>query len=141
VDVLQRLKKLRQWSEELDPRQETLLTESIELLFNALQDLLKTDNKLLQLASSSAAGPGQVSLAGIVELWPGQAEQRRQESGDLFRSLAENVSLPFWMRAPEWDEMLHVSPAYEKIWGRTRKSLYRAPSLSWRRFTRMTERV
>ena len=126
-DVLQRLKELRHWSEELDPRQETLLTEAIERLSSVLQDLLRTDNKLPQSASSFAPSPGQMSLPGTVKPWPRQAEQRLQDSEDLFRPLAENINLVFWMRAPESDEMLYVSPAYEKIWGRTRESLYRAP--------------
>jgi len=128
-DVLQRLEELGQWSEELDPHQKAPLTEAIEHLSNVLHGLSNTDDELPQSASSFAPGPGHASLLGIVEPWSGQVEQRLQENEDLLRPLVESINLVFWMRAPETDEMLYVSPVFEKIWGRTRESLYRKPQL------------
>ncbi len=125
-DVLQRLKELRRWSEELGPRQSALLTEAIEHLSSVLQDLVQADT-LPKSTSRSGLGLGQMSAPGAVKPRPQYTEQKLQDTEKLFRPLAENINLMFWMRAPESDEMLYVSPAYEKIWGRTRGSLYRAP--------------
>ena len=49
------------------------------------------------------------------------------ESEEKFRELAENIDDVFWMTTAHLEEMLYVSPAYEKIWGRTQQSLYDAP--------------
>ncbi|MDJ1175929.1 PAS domain S-box protein [Roseofilum capinflatum] len=49
------------------------------------------------------------------------------ESEEKFRQLAENIEDVFWMTTANQDQMLYVSPAYEKIWGRTQESLYQQP--------------
>jgi PAS domain S-box-containing protein len=58
------------------------------------------------------------------------AEQALQRSESKFRQLAENIHEVFWMITPAADEILYVSPLYERVWGRTCESLYRNPS-SW----------
>jgi PAS domain S-box-containing protein len=55
-----------------------------------------------------------------------RAEQELRESERRFRQLAENVREVFWLRTP--DRFLYVSPAYEEIWGRSRRGLYTDPS-------------
>lgn len=50
-----------------------------------------------------------------------------QESEERLRSLVENIHEVFWMTDPERSEVLYVSPAYERVWGRSRESLYRSP--------------
>src|SRR5262249_49516700 len=67
----------------------------------------------------------------------GQREQERQRmveqlrtSEERFRELAETVQEVFWITTPDKSRMLYVSPAYEKIWGRTCQSLYDSPA-SW----------
>jgi PAS domain S-box-containing protein len=52
-----------------------------------------------------------------------------RESEERFRQLAENISEVFWMIDPATRTFLYVSPAYEKIWGRTCASLYATSSL------------
>jgi PAS domain S-box-containing protein len=47
-----------------------------------------------------------------------------RESERRFRELAENVHDIFY----KGDRMLYISPAYERIWGRTCEQLYAAPS-------------
>ena len=42
---------------------------------------------------------------------------------ERLRELAETIDQVFWVRAPS-GKMLYVSPAYEKVWGRTVASLY-----------------
>ena len=52
------------------------------------------------------------------------------ESTERFRQMADNIKEVFWMSSADEDKMLYVSPAYEKIWGRTCESLYAQPR-SW----------
>jgi PAS domain S-box-containing protein len=56
-----------------------------------------------------------------------QTEMALRESEGRFRQLAENIREVFWMRTPEINEILYVSPAYESIWGRARESLSTDP--------------
>lgn len=58
------------------------------------------------------------------------AEQALRESEARFRELAENIAEVFWITDPAKQQMLYVSPAYERIWGRTCQSLYDRPQ-SW----------
>src|SRR4051812_3021564 len=55
-----------------------------------------------------------------------QAEEALRESEQRFRQLAENIQEVFWMYDVE-KGLLYVSPAYERVWGKTRESLYRDP--------------
>jgi len=56
-----------------------------------------------------------------------QAEKGLRESEEKFQQLAENVSDVFWMTSPEMQEVLYVSPAYERVWGRSAASAYKNP--------------
>jgi PAS domain S-box-containing protein len=57
-------------------------------------------------------------------------QRNLRESEKQFRQLAENIPEVFWVGSPDWREILYISPAYEKIWGRSAQSLYEQP-LSW----------
>ncbi|HWB60748.1 MAG TPA: PAS domain S-box protein [Chthoniobacteraceae bacterium] len=50
-----------------------------------------------------------------------------RESEERFRQLAENIDEVFWLVDPAKHEMLYISPAYEKIWGRRCEDLYASP--------------
>jgi PAS domain S-box-containing protein len=50
-----------------------------------------------------------------------------RESEQRFRQLAENIHEVFWMLDPGAQRVLYVSPAFERIWGRTRESVMRNP--------------
>lgn len=54
-------------------------------------------------------------------------ERRVQESEEKFRLVTESIDDVFWLSSADFKELLYVSPAYEKIWGRKREELYRAP--------------
>ena len=56
-----------------------------------------------------------------------RAELASHESEARFRELAETIEEVFWITSPDKNRMLYVSPAYEKIWGRTCASLYESP--------------
>lgn len=58
-----------------------------------------------------------------------EAERRRAEvalrdSEERFRQLAETIHDVFWLADPVENKTIYVSPAYEKIWGRSRDELY-----------------
>jgi two-component system cell cycle sensor histidine kinase/response regulator CckA len=55
------------------------------------------------------------------------AEAGLHESEERFRQLAENMNQVFWMTDLSKGQMLYISPAYEKVWGRSLESLRAAP--------------
>jgi PAS domain S-box-containing protein len=52
-----------------------------------------------------------------------QAVAALRASEERFRQLAANIHEVFWMIDPATDQVIYVSPAYEKIWGRSCASL------------------
>jgi PAS domain S-box-containing protein len=59
-----------------------------------------------------------------------RAEAALRESEGKFRQLAESINEVFWLVDLEDTEVLYVSPAYERVFGRSRESLYHEPK-SW----------
>src|SRR3984893_11746199 len=59
-----------------------------------------------------------------------RTEEALRESEERFRELAENIDEVFWISDPKNTRIIYVSPAYERIWGRSRDSLYAFPK-SW----------
>jgi PAS domain S-box-containing protein len=57
-----------------------------------------------------------------------QTEEQLRKTMQQLRQLAENITDAFWMRDVEDTRMVYVSPAYEKIWGRSCKELYQLPN-------------
>ncbi|HSI14494.1 MAG TPA: PAS domain S-box protein [Chthoniobacter sp.] len=58
------------------------------------------------------------------------AEEALRESEQRFRQVAESIEEVFWLVDVTHDRTIYISPAYEKIWGRSRKGLYESPQ-SW----------
>src|SRR2546421_3252123 len=56
-----------------------------------------------------------------------QAQEALAESEFRFRQLTENITEAFWLTDPFKSEMLYISAAYEKIWGRSCQALYASP--------------
>ena len=56
-----------------------------------------------------------------------EAELRLKESETRFRQIAENVREVLWVTDPAKSQMLYVSPAYERVWGRRVEDLLRNP--------------
>jgi diguanylate cyclase (GGDEF)-like protein/PAS domain S-box-containing protein len=55
--------------------------------------------------------------------------QALRESEARFRQMAANIGEVFWMTPPDYSATLYVSPAFEKVWGRTCAELYAQPQL------------
>lgn len=56
-----------------------------------------------------------------------EAELALEESQENFRQFAENIDDIFWMIEPGMTELIYVSSAYEKIWGRSREEVKANP--------------
>ena len=59
----------------------------------------------------------------------GLSESALRESNEKFHQLADNITDAFWIRSPDLREVQYVSPAFERIWGRTVESLRANPHL------------
>ena len=53
-----------------------------------------------------------------------KTEAALKESEERFRQLAENIESVFWMVNVQPQEIIYISPGYEKIWGRSCADLY-----------------
>ncbi len=53
-----------------------------------------------------------------------EAEAALRASEERFRQLAENIDNVFWMLDPHQKQIIYISPAYEKIWGRSCAEVY-----------------
>lgn len=60
-----------------------------------------------------------------------RSEEALRESEERFRQLAENVDAAIWVFSLDEQQTLYMSPAYEKIWGRSVQSLYEGNFESW----------
>jgi PAS domain S-box-containing protein len=58
---------------------------------------------------------------------PARTEALLHESEARFRQISEAIQEVFWMTDPDKQVLLYVSPAYERIWGRSVASLYADP--------------
>ena len=74
---------------------------------------------------------GQKYVGGIaVDITPRlKAEADLKQSELRFRQMAETVQEVFWMAPPDFQSILYVSPAFEKIWGIPCAELYANPLL------------
>jgi PAS domain S-box-containing protein len=125
-NVLQRLAELQRWLGDLNPRQRAQLGVDIDRLMEDLRVLFSADAESQDATSDSAPGPAPAVVPDSAASLPGDAQRQLLEGDEVFRSLATNVDLVLWLRAHDTDQILYVSPAYEKIWGQTRESLYRS---------------
>jgi len=51
-------------------------------------------------------------------------QEALRNSEEKFRELAETIDDMFWLASPDLGETLYVSPAYERIWGRSLETAY-----------------
>lgn len=56
-----------------------------------------------------------------------KAKEDLKTSEERFRELAENIDDVFWVMSLDKQRFIYISPAYEKIWGRSLKEHYERP--------------
>jgi PAS domain S-box-containing protein len=56
-----------------------------------------------------------------------KAEEALIESEERFRLITETIDEAFWMADVDIGKIFYVSPSFERIWGRSRESLYKNP--------------
>ncbi len=49
------------------------------------------------------------------------------EAEKKFRLITDNIEDVFWISSPGLNEIIYISPAYEKLWGRSKEKLYKFP--------------
>jgi len=81
--------------------------------------ILDTSWVMLHLADGTIIGIGQDITRRK------RAEEALRESEERFRQLAENIDDLFWIVSPDFKRSLYLSPAYERITGRSRQERYR----------------
>jgi PAS domain S-box-containing protein len=53
-----------------------------------------------------------------------QIAETLRESAERFRLITETIDEVFWISDVENEKMIYISPAYERVWGYSRKNLY-----------------
>ena len=89
-----------------------------------LRTLHETEQRLQELTR------GQVDAVGFVPSQShllGEAQKKLLQSEERFRHLEENIADVLWIRSPDLKELYYVSPAFERIWGRSVESLRENP--------------
>lgn len=57
------------------------------------------------------------------------AESALRESEQRFRSVVETIDCVFWVMDPKHQQVMYLSPAFEKIWGYSCEDVYRDPRI------------
>lgn len=55
------------------------------------------------------------------------AKEKAEANERKFREITENISEVSWVGSADDDKVIYISPAYEKVWGRSCQSLYDNP--------------
>jgi two-component system cell cycle sensor histidine kinase/response regulator CckA len=63
-----------------------------------------------------------------------RTENALRESNEKFLELANNITDAFWIRSPDMREVHYISPAFDRIWGRSLNILYAYPQ-RWSDYT------
>lgn len=58
-----------------------------------------------------------------------QNEQALRQSEERFSQITQNIQQVLWMRDIETEQVVYISSAYEKIWGRSVTQVYRRPRM------------
>ncbi|NEP10572.1 MAG: PAS domain-containing protein [Symploca sp. SIO2C1] len=69
-----------------------------------------------------------------------KTEKSLRESQQRFRQIAENIQEIFWIASFKFNQLLYISPAYEKIFGHSCDLLYQDPT-SWLQFVHPQDRI
>ncbi|HEX9154302.1 MAG TPA: PAS domain S-box protein, partial [Nitrospira sp.] len=81
----------------------------------------------LKLLRDQAGNPLEIIGSWIDITDRKRAEEALQKSESRFRQITETIEEVIWSADPAIGRMLYISPAYERVWGRTCASLYENP--------------
>jgi len=130
----------RTWAERVHPDDLTLVNSQLETL--SIEPLFVSEYRFRHKAGHyiwifdrgvmSRDAQGRITrVTGI--MWDitarKRAEETLRENEERFRQLAENIQEVFWMTDAAKNQMVYISPGYEKIWGRPAAELYLTPRL------------
>lgn len=83
------------------------------------EDILRAGHEALELQVEERQADidvlGNSLKQGIVKLK--RTEEELRESEQRFQQLADNTNDVFWMTTPNFDEVIYMSPAFERVWG------------------------
>ncbi|NTV63215.1 MAG: PAS domain S-box protein, partial [Oscillochloris sp.] len=98
----------------------------VELALRAAEDQLRRTNDELErrVAERTAALAEANALLQRESLELAQTEQQLRASEERFRQITEHISEVFYISDLATREILYISPSYDRIWGRSRESLY-----------------
>jgi PAS domain S-box-containing protein len=113
----------------------TLLTNQGGI--NSINENVRKDGKIIlcewyntTLVDADGCIIGVASLVqDVTEFHSAVAQLRASE--ERFRQLAENIHEVFWIREPNHNKIVYVSPACEKIWNLSCESLCSEPEAFW----------
>jgi len=91
------------------------LTKSVRLLLFVLQGIL------ISILCGALHNSNQRLKESLVKVQVSTEELRQSE--ERFSQLAAHIQDVFWILEPQSYQVIYVSPAYEKIWGRSGESL------------------
>ncbi|MCS6792850.1 MAG: PAS domain-containing protein [Oscillatoriaceae bacterium SKYG93] len=70
-------------------------------------------------------------FASDVTEYKKQLAEALVESEEHFRQIAGSIDMVFWIASVDMNQILYISPGYERIWGRSLAQLYEQPQLWW----------
>jgi len=93
--------------------------------------IIRRDGTKRLLSMSTTLLETDDGITHVLALMHDISQQRRdqeklRQSEEMLRALTENIQEVLWLRTPT--KMLHISRIYEKLWGKSRESLYENPS-------------
>ncbi len=109
----------------------TDLHEDIDRSERVLLTAEEHEIPVLQTVSKITLNGREVLLDNFVDISDRvKAEQALRESNKRFQQIADNIDEIFFIMAPDCNTVIYTNPAYERIWGKSRDSLYASPR-SW----------
>ena len=129
------LAELPDLSTEIDQDQKNKLAKNISELINISQQLKDeiSDCKHLEINLREEYNlQRNISVTQLQQeiIQHQYTEAALRESEEKFHQVVENIEQVFWMTNIYLDHIDYISPAYEKVWGRSCQSLYEHPK-SW----------
>ncbi|MEH1845140.1 MAG: PAS domain S-box protein [Nostoc sp.] len=122
------------WLDAIHPDDRDCATKSVEQLLSTKSSsveyrILQPDGSLRWICNRGFAvynDQGEVDYYGCITediTERKSAEESLRQSEEKFRTFAENTHAVIWIASPDSFRILYVSPAYEKIWGRSCQNL------------------